>query len=73
MSTINDGGAAFPSQNDRDAGGDFQWGNYGMSLRDFIAIKMMPHNRELYGREQAARESYKDADALLAEREKPKP
>ena len=37
MTKTNDGGPAFPSQNDLDARGEFQWGHYGMTLRDYFA------------------------------------
>jgi hypothetical protein len=41
MSEINDGGAAFPLPNSTHINGDFIWGNFGMSLRAYMATKIM--------------------------------
>jgi hypothetical protein len=38
---IDDGGPAFPVPDSHNANGDIQYGHYGMSLRNYIAIQAM--------------------------------
>ena len=67
----NDGGPAFPRQND-----DQQYGELGMSLRDWLAGQALAGNLAnpdgtwpKYPVDMA-KDCYKAADAVLAEREK---
>lgn len=69
----NDGGPAFPLQS---IGPDFAAGYAGMTLRDYFAAKalvgfMGSGDADWAERpESFAREAYRMADAMLAEREK---
>lgn len=74
MSTINDGGPAFPLQS---IGPDFAPGYAGMSLRDHFAAKAMPLAWKIFDEgyspdaltpENIARAAYQMADAMLAAR-----
>ena len=79
MSTINDGGPAFPLQS---IGPDFTPGYAGMSLRDYFAAKAMQGlvsgHFAKYGHEnywpwpEIASEAYEIADAMINAR-KPTP
>ena len=63
MSTINNGGPAFPQENDAT-------GSMGMTLRDYFAAKAMPLVLPICSTyESAASEAYKTADAMLRARE----
>ena len=69
MSTIEDGGPAFPLQS---IGPEFEPGYAGMTLRDYFAAKAMQAMISKHGREDVARCAYIYADAMLAARkEKP--
>lgn len=72
MSTINDGGPAFPLQS---IGPDFAPGYAGMSLRDYFAAKAMQGlivGVDKPRTDYIARTAYAMADAMLAARkEKP--
>jgi len=73
---MNDGGPAFPRQLDRDdSGGVVTSAEYGMSLRDWFAGKALQSGISVppgvTSRWQyIAEEAYRQADAMLAEREK---
>ena len=79
MSTINDGGPAFPLQS---IGPDFAPGYAGMTLRDYFAAKAMQAmlsghfakygHEDYWPRPEIAAEAYEMADAMLAAR-KPDP
>ena len=79
MSTINDGGPAFPLQS---IGPDFAPGYAGMTLRDYFAAKAMQGlvsghfakygHEDYWPRPEIASEAYEIADAMLAAR-KPDP
>ena len=62
----DDGGAAFPSSNDEAV--QYNWINYGMSLRDWFAGQALSNYASDYPAKEAARLAYADADAMLAER-----
>ena len=67
MSTINDGGPAFPRDHSSD-------GHNGMSLRDYFAAKVLPtmYDESLGGpgwRDAVANAAYQLADAMLKARE----
>ena len=73
MSTINDGGPAFP--NVPDGAGD-RWADWdtGMTLRDYFAAKAMqsafgsPIPSATHEKEYIAMHAYRMADAMLAAR-----
>lgn len=71
MSTINDGGFAFPSPEWSDAHGNISPQEYGMSLRDYFAAKAMqgfaadPNAVWKNGAGGMARCAYEWADAML--------
>lgn len=83
MSTIKDGGPAFPragAQVDVTRAGIFDRGDIGMTLRDYFAAKAMQGelasqtNKEFYDDSDADAEglanwAYEMADAMLAARE----
>ena len=79
MSTINDGGPAFPLQS---IGPDFTPGYAGMSLRDYFAAEAMQGlvsghfakygHEDYWPRPEIASEAYEIADAMIAAR-KPNP
>lgn len=71
MSTINDGGPAFPRDH-------AHHGHNGMSLRDYFAAKVLPtiYDDSLGGpdwRDVIANEAYQLADAMLNAREQKGP
>ena len=72
MSTINDGGPAFPATQDNGAN---QGGVSGMSLRDYFAAKAMqavmstPMIAPVGGSDPVANLAYSMADAMLKARE----
>lgn len=73
MSTINDGGQAFPSVNHPEIPI-----NAGATLRDYFAARMMASelSREMrqhegYNYDNAAKRAYKMADAMIAARSQP--
>lgn len=73
MSTINDGGPAFPTENEGQTGTS-RWHFQGMSLRDYFAAKVLPalYDDSLGGpdwRDAVANEAYQLADAMLKARE----
>lgn len=81
MSTPNDGGAAFPVPPERinafpDGQTNWAYAHPGMTLRDYFAAKALqglsanPNYESLV--QDAARFAYAQADAMLAERAKPK-
>jgi hypothetical protein len=77
MSNREDGGSAFPSENERDDNGQVvSRGSYGMSLRDWFAGQALHVVHAEGGRygpagaKQVAEYSYSIADAVLAERAK---
>ncbi|MDH1299709.1 hypothetical protein [Achromobacter sp. GD03932] len=72
MTTINDGGPAFPIVPDSD-----NWGNWdmGMSLRDYFAAKALAtaigysdQDLSTWAPEDFAKHAYQIADAMLAAR-----
>jgi len=74
MSTVNDGGPAFPMtvEDDRDCAGRFASGYGGMTLRDYFAAKALVSlafagcdNRHA---KAVAADCYMFADAMLAAR-----
>lgn len=76
---MNDGGPAFPKPNSVIPNGNFEWGNDGMTLRDYFAATALttmklpnswtdnPHYWE-----GVARSAWVCADAMIAERDKTK-
>lgn len=70
MSEKNDGGAAFPTPVNIPAGHYYQ-GPGGMTLRDYFAGQFVAGRRmPIEDYEDAARNAYELADAMLTEREK---
>jgi len=74
--TTKDGGPAFPTSVYTDVAGNVWYPEYGMSLRDYFAAKVMQSNlaviREFPDetwRDGLARDSYLMADAMLKVRE----
>jgi hypothetical protein len=72
MTTINDGGPAFPVPDSHHANGQVQYGANGMPLRDYFAGQalaglMLGVRRG--GAMMLARECYEMADAMLRARE----
>lgn len=73
---MNDGGSAFPTPEIRDGEGNgIQQASDGMTLRDYFAAKVLPRLtgvRIAVGspgwQEDAARNAYSVADAMLRER-----
>lgn len=64
-----DGGPAFPLFAEH----DHPWGiSHGMSLRAYIAAKMLPVCAEDHGTESAAKLAVEYADALIAKLNEPK-
>lgn len=78
MTERNDGGPAFPrpsTQNPYGPDGPPDWGNVGMSLRDWFAgmalsCLMHSHDGACFTHDQLAGRAYSMADAMLAERDK---
>lgn len=80
MSGRNDGGAAFPVFDGLSAGRDANEGNFtiygsdGMTLRDYFAAKAMQgiaaSSLKYNDTAEAARDAYRIADAMIAERAK---
>jgi len=69
------GGSAFPHEPYRSLIGEFNEGSCGMTLRDYIATKVvgsLAAKQSNYGwtDEEIAKDSYAIADAMLAERSK---
>lgn len=70
MSTIEDGGPAFPLQS---IGPEFEPGYAGMSLRDYFAAKAMQGmaahpESDKWPADGIAKAAYQQADAMLAAR-----
>jgi hypothetical protein len=67
----NDGGPAFPTPTVVNANSEFQWGDNGMSLRDYFAGQALAGNliEPTANNEQVAKWAYSLADAMLAARE----
>ena len=76
MSNTNDGGPAFPTDDDREAHAlGLHRPRYGVSVRDYFAASALgalisTDKNEIKGVDTLARESYEIADAMLAERAK---
>jgi hypothetical protein len=76
MNTPNDGGRAFPSPDTVMPSGQVQFGEYGMSLRAYIATAALQgitanNSFECISNSSAATTSVDLADALIAELNKP--
>lgn len=77
MNAVNDGGPAFPTQNEGQTGST-TWHFQGMSLRDYFAAKAMqgfaaePNAAWKAGANGMARCAYDWADAMLKAREQTK-
>lgn len=74
MTTIDDGGPAFPVPDFTYPSGQTQYGTQGMSLRDWFAGQALPAIIQEIGRDahHCAKEAYHHADAMMEAR-KPKP
>ncbi|MFA6241960.1 MAG: hypothetical protein WC655_13580 [Candidatus Hydrogenedentales bacterium] len=77
MSTPNDGGPAFPRPASHSEEGGVHYGYVGMTLRDWFAGQALAGVLASYSNEQwvndaetSAKEAYRRADAMLAERAK---
>lgn len=69
MSKENNGGPAFPTDNEKQTGLS-TWHYSGMSLRDYFAAKAMLFFCSEQSPERCAEFSYQYADAMLVERDK---
>lgn len=71
MSKPNQGGQAFPTQNEIFPNGEIEYGETGMSLRDYFAGQLivgeMPTSHG--GVERLAERAYKIADEMIKRRE----
>ncbi len=76
MSAPKDGGQAFPAEQGQTPDGTWnQTFEYGMSVRDYFAAQVLQpliwQDSDMHmSREDAAKEAYAYADAMIAEREK---
>lgn len=77
MSSLNDGGPAFPLGIQRTSSGEVdRWWEQGMSLRDYFAglafqsivLHRERSGRDTYTKQELAAEAYCYADAMLAAR-----
>lgn len=72
MSIVNNGGPAFPTENEHQSGNS-TWHYEGMTLRDYFAAKAMQGffaESSTMSIKDIAEWSYKMADAMLKERDK---
>lgn len=81
----DNGGSAFPMQPAPHPGGEYQWADYGMSLRDWFAgmalqgivasydVELIKAGKEIYGlspEKSVSQLAYAISDCMISERNK---